>query len=251
MADSLPTPGLPAPNTATGDGPDHRAQRLALGPNTELALGRKAYHQVLSHGDLLGSPLPSDSALTLRVRQVVDGIARAASIEALQRAINLRPGYRFEWEVTILDNTEVNAFCFPGGKIAVFTGLLRFVENDDQLAAVLAHEMAHALAHHVNEQMAEEQVHHGQREAAWLNAFEREQEREADHIGLLLMTFAGYNPEHAVHFWERLHRVRCGALLGDHPSDESRIVDLKARIGDALRAKQAYDAMQHAPPPDP
>ena len=82
-------------------------------------------------------------------------IAEAVQIEPLQREINLQVAdYPFEWEYCVIESPQINAFCLPGGKIGVFTGLLRVVKNDDQLAAVLAHEVSHAVAHHASERIA-------------------------------------------------------------------------------------------------
>src|SRR5262249_38391773 len=124
-----------------GQGPGHRDQPLALTPEQEVALGHKAYQEVLSKSP----PPPTHSPEVRRVRRVGERIEKAAEIEPLQREINLHEqGYRFEWEYNVLEDKHVNAFCLPGGKVAVFTGLLPVVENDDQLATVMSHEIAHA-----------------------------------------------------------------------------------------------------------
>jgi predicted Zn-dependent protease len=234
-----------------GEGPGGREQRLALSPKQELELGRRAFREVLSNPEEFGPALPADSPETQRVRAVARRIIQAAQIEPLQREMNLRKGYRFEWEVVVLDNPQVNAFCLPGGKIAVFTGLLRVVQNDDQLATVLAHEIAHALAHHSSERLAYEGINRPGK--IWAKAFERSEESEADHIGLFLMTFAGYDPREAVRFWERMQRLTGGRaqvpeILSDHPSDARRIQDIKQWIPKALAAKQAYDEGRIEPP---
>jgi predicted Zn-dependent protease len=239
----------PAPR---GEGPGHRQQRLALSPQEELQLGRQAYREMLSNPAESGRVLPADSAPTRRARQVAARIIEAAGIEPLQREMNLRRGYRFEWEVNVLDNPAVNAFCLPGGKIGVFTGLLRVVQNDDQLAAVLGHEIAHALAHHSSERLARQELNRGISGAIWSRAYDRQQESEADHIGLFLMTFAGYDPHQALRFWERMQQATGGRqqlpeILSDHPSDERRIHDIHAWIPKALAAKQAYDEGRIAP----
>ncbi len=137
------------------------AQTLALSPRQELALGRQAYKEVLSNPRKYGPVMPADRPECQRVRAIAQRIIHAAGIEPLQREINLRKGYRFEWEVNVLDNEQVNAFCLPGGKIAVFHGLLRVVQNDDQLATVLSHEIAHALAHHSSERVARKEMNQG------------------------------------------------------------------------------------------
>jgi len=237
-----------------GEGPGHRQQRLALNSQQELELGRQAYREVLSNPRKYGHVVPADRPECQRVRGVAQRIIHAAGIEPLQREINLRKGYRFEWEVNVLDRPEVNAFCLPGGKIAVFTGLLKVVQNDSQLATVMSHEIAHALAHHSSERLARQEINRSGLGGIWSKAYDRQQEEEADHIGVFLMTFAGYDPEEAVHFWERMQRLSGGRqqlpeILSDHPSDARRIQNMKAWVPKALAAKQAYDEGRIAPAP--
>ncbi len=161
--------------------------------------------------------------------------------------------YRFEWEFHVLQENQVNAFCLPGGKVAVYTGLLRVVQNDDQLAAVLGHEVAHALAHHASERLARQQREGGGVLAALREkAYDRQQESEADHIGLFLTTFAGYQPQQAVVFWQRMKQLsdqhgKIPEILSDHPSDEKRIQQLEAWVPKAAAAKKAYDEGRIAP----
>ena len=153
----------------------------------------------------------------------------------------------FNGNSTSFTTGRINAFCLPGGKVAVFTGLLPVAANDDQLATVMAHEVAHALAHHTSERLAEQKPDGG----SFLDllvgkAHDREQESEADHIGLFLMTFAGYDPEQAVVFWERMRTVSSGSsrppeILADHPSDSKRIAQIGSWIRPAKAAKRAYD----------
>jgi predicted Zn-dependent protease len=238
--------GYPNEGPPRGEGPGHREQALALNPEEELRLGREAYREVLSHPQQFGQALPKDSPQVERVREVTRRIVRAAEIEPLQREINLRSDYPFEWQVNVLDNDQVNAFCLPGGKIAVFEGLLRLVQNDDQLATVISHEIAHALAHHTSERLARREMRGGRSGGFWEKGFDRAQESEADHIGIFLMTFAGYNPEEAVRFWERMERASGGRqalpeILSDHPSDARRIEQLREWVPRAEAAKRAYD----------
>lgn len=222
-----------------GTGPGHRAQALALSPAEELELGREASRQLLSQVHVIRQGADAE-----RVRRVGERIARVVAIEPLLREINLDlTGYQFEWEYNLIESEQVNAFCLPGGKIGVFTGMLRVVENDDQLAAVVAHEVAHALAHHVSERIAyESQGANG----LWNLHFDREQEAEADHIGVFFMTFAGYDPKQALVFWQRMaelgrQNLHLPEILSDHPSDRRRIENLEGWVPLALAAKRAYD----------
>jgi predicted Zn-dependent protease len=214
-----------------------------------------------------------------RVKRVGTRIAKAAAIKPLQREINLHlEGYRFDWEFNVLRDPQVNAFCLPGGKVAVYTGLLRLTgDNDDLLATPIAHEVAHALAHHANERITREQLQRQAAEAAGRSggidpdrhrfllgiltgarqfqtlAFDREQESEADHIGIFLMTFAGYDPRAAVVFWERMAEAAHGharppEILSTHPTDAHRLEQIHQWVPLALAAKRAYDEGRIAPP---
>lgn len=212
-------------------------------------MGRRAYGEVMA--DVRGRTLPDNSAEVHRVRGVMDRIARAAAIEPLQREILLRVrGYRFEWEANVIRDSQVNAFCLPAGKMVVFTGLLPVAANDDQLATVLGHEMAHALTHHASERVAREQTSTNILRSL---SYDRLQESEADHVGLFLMTFAGYDPEQAVAFWSRMHNAtgqrggRPPEFLSDHPSDERRIRNLRGWSAQARAAKTAYEEGRVAP----
>jgi predicted Zn-dependent protease len=128
---------------------------------------------------------------------------------------------------------------------------LRVAENDDQLATVISHEIAHALAHHSNERVTREES--GQVNVILEKAFDRQQESEADHIGLFLMPFAGYDPHEAVRFWQRMGQLSRGGrmpeFLSDHPSSERRMRDMEQWVPKALAAKKAFDEGHITPAP--
>lgn len=236
-----------------GEGPGKREQRLALSPQQELELGRQAYREVLSNPQKYGRVVAADRPEVRRVREIAHRIVRASEIEPLQREINLRQGYRYAWEINVLEKADVNAFCLPGGKMVVFTGILRVVQNDAQLAAVIAHEISHALAHHGSERLARDQTNKSGFGGFWAKSYDREQESEADHIGVFLMTFAGYDPYEAVRFWERMEQASGGKgppeILSDHPSNAHRIQALKVWAPKAVAAKRALDEGNVAPRP--
>jgi predicted Zn-dependent protease len=248
---------------------------LGLTPEQEYNLGVNAYREILSKSEVV-----RQGPQVEQVERVGRRIARAAENKDLQREINLHlEGYRFDWEFHVLKDQQVNAFCLPGGKIGVFTGLLRLVgDNDAMLAAVLGHEVAHALAHHANERITRQAMHEHAIKAAtgsmggldpekhrllmailiggsktYELAYDRQQESEADHIGLFLMTFAGYDPDAAVAFWmkmsEAMHgRGRPPEILSDHPSDARRIEQMRQWVPLAKAAKKAYDEGRIARP---
>lgn len=241
------TPGV----RPRGEGPGGREQPLGLSPRQELAVGRRAYREVVA--ELEGRILPADSPSVVRANRVTARLVKAAAIEPLQREIRLRVrGYRFEWETNVVRDRQVNAFCLPAGKLFLYTGILQVMgDDDDFLATVLSHEVAHALAHHASERIARERSGRGILQSL---SYSRMQESEADKIGVFLMAFAGYDPRRAVRFWQRMQQVSGGRgglpeLLTDHPSDETRIRALQRWSLDALRAKQAFDEGRIAPPP--
>jgi predicted Zn-dependent protease len=239
--------GLAAPPQRPGDGPGGREQPLALSPHEELEVGRQARDEV--RAEYRGRILPESDPDVRRVRGVVGRLVRAAEIEPLQREINLKVrGYRFEWEADVIRERQANAFCLPAGKIFVFTGILRVAADDGELASVLAHEMAHALAHHGSERVARRQ---GGGSILGSLHYDRLQESEADKIGLFLMPFAGYDPDEAVEFWQRMMNRGEGGMpefLSSHPSPGTRVRNLRQWSGQAREAKAAYDRGDIAPP---
>ena len=229
-----------------GTGPGKRHQVLALEPSEEVQIGRQAFQESLRGVRSVQSGPQVD-----QIRRVSQRIAKAIQIESLQREINLhvKEG-QFEWEYALVEDRRVNAFCLPGGKVVVFSGLMQFVENDDQLATVLSHEIAHALAHHASERIARTQM----RSNPLSNlAFNREQESEADHIGIFLMTFAGYDPDQAVEMWRQMLLSRGQGLplpefLSDHPNDARRLQNMDEWASHAKAGKAAFDAGHIAKP---
>ena len=173
----------------------------------------------------------------------------------------------FAWEFNLVEDGEVNAFCMPGGKIVVYTGLMKLVSSDDELAVVLGHEVAHAVAKHSNERMSQQilasagaaaateavgRVDASKRDTAstvfGLGAqvgvmlpFSRKHESEADYMGLALMTMAGYDPGAAVGFWKKMAAQggsSMPAILSSHPSDSTRIANIQKALPE-IRAKYA------------
>ena len=190
-------------------------------------------------------------------------------VECVANAITARvPDSVFngQWEVVVFDDKQVNAFALPGGKIGVYTGLLDVAENQDQLAAVIGHEVGHVIAEHGNERMSQSTlINMGSQAVGQVLAanevpqsgpimaaiglgvqvgvqlpFSRTHESEADLIGLQLMAESGFNPQQAVNLWQNMAAASNGKrpleLLSTHPSPDTRIQDLKANMGPALTA---------------
>ena len=169
----------------------------------------------------------------------------------------------YNWEFNLVDNKEVNAWCMPGGKVVVYTGLLPITQNEAALAIVLGHEITHAVAKHGNERMSQVALAQGLEVAGNIftsgnskannifnNVFaptaqvgvllpnSRNQELEADHFGLNFAAMAGYNPREAIPFWQRMAAAggsnKPPEFLATHPSDEKRIAKLQELMPEAL-----------------
>ena len=218
-----------------------RSQLILVGDERVEALGLQAYNQMKQE-----MPRSKDRALDRRVQEVGNRIA----------AISPQPDW--DWEFTLFENDSPNAFALPGGKVGVNTGLFKVAKNDDQLAAVMGHEVAHAIARHGNERMSQGilaqggaaavGVASGGDRAATISAVlaaqylftlpnSRTQESEADHIGLLYMAEAGYDPRAAVDLWRNMEAAGAGGQLewmSTHPSPGNRIKRLQELMPEAL-----------------
>ena len=255
-----------APGTA-------RDQVIFFSEEKELQLGVSAFREVLR-----SAPLSDDVEVNEMVLRVGRHIAEAAN----------KPEYQWEFAV-IQDDKMVNAFALPGGKVAIFTGILKHTKDDAGLATVMGHEVAHALQRHGVERMSRSildqiaqlgalgaaatgKVNPGAVQgllgAYGVNVslpFNRKQESEADYIGLRLMAQAGYNPRAAVPFWERMSgcpREMIGKLcfrsqqavpefLSTHPSDLTRINQIEAWLPEALQYYRGPGGGAAPPPPAP
>ncbi len=169
----------------------------------------------------------------------------------------------YRWEYKLIDNKEVNAWCMPGGKIVVYSGILPVTKNDAGLATVMGHEVSHALANHGAQRMSAAQLQQlgavgvavatgsqsAEKQQMWqqyyglgsqvgvMLPFSRSHESEADKIGLTLMAIAGYNPDEAIIFWQRMAAQSSGQappeFMSTHPSDATRIANLKVLVPEA------------------
>jgi predicted Zn-dependent protease len=225
----------------------HRNQVVIFSPQQELQMGYQSARQILQK-----ERVSNDPRLNAVVKRVGMKIAKAAA----------QPGY--QWQFFVIDKDVPNAFCLPGGKVFVYSGLFRAVQNEDQLATVIGHEVAHAIARHGAERMSMIQLGRmgkqiavqaigGGKYANVINQaygagetfgmvlpFSRKFEYEADEIGLYLMTKAGYNPREALRFWENMMRLtqnrqKPPEFLSTHPADKHRIERLKRLIPKALK----------------
>jgi predicted Zn-dependent protease len=232
---------------------------LHLVPQSELlTLSLREYDQVLKK-----SKLSTDQKKVQMVRRVGERIARAS--EAFLRDSGRESQIQdYKWEFNVIeDDKMVNAWAMPGGKVAVYTGILPITQDETGLAVVMGHEVAHAMADHGNERMSQGLLASmggialsvalskkpQQTRELFMTAFgvgatvglllpySRLHESEADRIGLMLMARAGYDPKEAVPFWERMNKKegpRPPEFLSTHPAPASRIANLKTYLPEAL-----------------
>jgi predicted Zn-dependent protease len=170
----------------------------------------------------------------------------------------------YKWEFNLVESKEVNAWCMPGGKVVVYTGILPITQNEVGLAVVLGHEISHAVAQHGAERMSQQliaqlggaalsvalqnkpektkqlwmSVYGAGAQVGVLLPYSRTHESEADHLGLIFMAMAGYDPHEALTFWQRMAASggkKPPEFLSTHPADETRIADIKKEIPEAMQ----------------
>ncbi|MEO5753317.1 MAG: M48 family metallopeptidase [Chthoniobacterales bacterium] len=229
-----------------------RKSHVGLSTEQEAALGLQSYQKVLSEAQTVDSGPEFEM-----VRRVATRLAAATG----------ESGNGFEWRESLIRDDQVNAFCLPGGKIVVYTGILPVAENDAALAAVLGHEMAHATSRHGAQRVLQQSLaqtaltgvavslsdmDYGKQRAVMgalgagaqfgiLMPFGRDHESEADHIGLIYMARAGYDPRASIKFWERMEqagKAQPPEFLSTHPSHGHRIQQLQAWMPQALEEYQ-------------
>jgi metalloendopeptidase OMA1, mitochondrial len=253
------------------EGPFGRRQLIQLNPQEEAQLGAQAYQKVLAESRVVERGPAVDA-----VKEVGRRLALASTDPRFLERFKLRLDRHFDWEFRLLQSPEINAFCLPGGKVAVYTGILPVCETEAGLAVVMGHEIGHALARHGAERMAQAQlVQVGQIAVATslggmdpyqqqqimgllglgaqygvLLPFSRKHESEADHIGVLLMATAGYDPREAPKFWIRMAKATSSRgqppqFQSTHPSHETRIHDLQNWV--ETEALALYEGSEHAP----
>lgn len=235
-------------------------KQLSIVPQNQLiASSIDSYKQLLSE-----SKISQDAQKTQMVVDV--GKKIAASAEQFMRENGMEKELQnYHWEFNLIqDDKTVNAFCMPGGKIAVYTGILPVTQDQNGLAVVLGHEVAHALANHGGERMSQllivqmgasslaaalssqpaqtkelmMQAYGAGANIGVLLPYSRSHELEADHIGLILMARAGYDPQTAIPFWERMNKQggeRPAEFLSTHPAPERRIQDIRKELPEAMK----------------
>ncbi len=236
-----------------------RKSHVGMSVEQEAALGLQTYQRVVANAETVGSGPELEM-----VKRIASRLAKATG----------KSGSGFDWDVSLIRNQQVNAFCLPGGKIVVYTGILPMAESEPGLATVLGHEMAHATSRHGAQRVLEQNLtqtaltgiaismsdmdYDKQRavmgalgagaQFGVLMPFSRKHETEADQIGLHYMARAGYDPRESIGFWDRMEsagRAQPPEFLSTHPSHGSRIQQLEAEMPKAL---EEYNTASHALP---
>lgn len=221
-----------------------RSQINVISEPDEVKMGAQAYQEVTGKAKVSGEP-----------------VANAQVKRVAQRIIAVSDKPDLPWEVKVIEEQQANAFALPGGKIAVYTGILPITKDDAGLAAVIGHEVGHVLAHHSAERVSQQMIAQGLGGALaqGLGAnpqlgqqvvglavqglqlpWGRQQESEADHIGLILMAKAGYDPHAARELWVRMAAASQGAsrppeFLSTHPSEATRITQIEGWMPEAMK----------------
>ena len=235
-------------------------KQLDLVPNsTMLATSLQEYDKFLKE-----HKLSTNQEQTQMVKRVGTRIQKAVEQYFQQQGLSHQlDGYA--WEFNLVESEEANAWCMPGGKVVVYTGILPITRDENGLATVMGHEIAHAVARHGNERMSEALLtemggmalavaldqHPSQTNQLWMAVYgmgaqvgillpySRLHESEADHLGLIFMAMAGYDPNKAVEFWQRMAQMKSGQsppeFLSTHPSDETRIKKIKQLLPEAMQ----------------
>ena len=234
-----------------------RKSHVGLSTQQESLLGLQSYEQILAQSPTVNSGSQWDMVDRV-VKRLIAGTRGA--------------GKDFDWRVSVVQSQQVNAFCLPGGKIVVYTGILPVANTEPYLATVLGHEMAHATSRHGAQRVFEQNLTQTamaglagsltdmdyEKQRAVMGAlgagaqygvlmpFSRNHESEADHIGLLYMARAGYDPRQSIDFWKRMEessQSQPPEFLSDHPSHGTRIQQLTDWMPEALK--------EYSPPPGP
>ena len=235
--------------------------QLLLVPESEMQTMAVSQYKEFLDSSRVVNPSVKDAAMVKRIGQRITN-AITEYYKGQGRA-NVLDGYK--WEYNLVESNEVNAWCMPGGKIVVYTGLLPVTQNEAALAVVMGHEITHALARHGSERMSQGMLQQfGQvalsvalanksqqtqnlfmtaygagSNVAVILPFSRNQEYEADQFGLNFAAMAGYDPQQAIPLWERMEKMSGGSkppeFLSTHPSEGNRIDRLKKQMPEALK----------------
>lgn len=241
----------------------------------EIELGAQAYQQVVSDAQAQGALMPADAQVSRQIREIAERlVAKVPEVTATLASQNQQQAptdYRnFQWDVSVIQSDDANAFVLPGGKIAVYTGLLPIAETQDAMAVVMGHEIAHALLRHGSQRIAQQKlVQMGQMAAGlalggmdpqqqqalmaalgagaqygFILPYGRNHETQADQVGLMLAAAACFNPREAIPLWERMSQLGGGErppeFASTHPDPANRIQTLQSLMPQAEQFYQQH-----------
>lgn len=237
----------------------------SISPDDEKALGLQAFDEILAQE----KPLSPDSQISRQVREIAQRLI--AKVPEVEDALAAENGMQaphversFDWDVRVLESEQVNAFCLPGGKMAVYTGLVPVAQSADAMAIVMGHEISHALLRHGAQRMTEQKLAQiGQMAGAMSGMdpqqmqavmsvygygralpYARKQESQADEMGLMLAAAACYDPNAAIPLWQRMEQASGGSgqpeFASTHPDPGTRIDRLQALMPKALQYRARF-----------
>ncbi|MCW3467415.1 M48 family metallopeptidase [Chitinophaga nivalis] len=236
-----------------------RSQLNLIPESTMQSMALQQYQSFLSENKVVSQTTSKDAEMVKRVGQrIAAAVTQYMNQQGMASTIA-----DYKWEFNLVNSKEVNAWCMPGGKVVVYTGLLPVTQNETALACVMGHEIAHAIARHGNERMSQGLLAQGIQVAGsvalgknptavnifnqafgiggnvGMLAFSRSNELEADHLGVIFMAMAGYNPQESIPFWQRMGSMGSGQkppeFLSTHPSDATRVQKLQQLMPEAMR----------------
>jgi predicted Zn-dependent protease len=237
----------------------------SIGIEEEKALGLQAYQEILQQE----RPVDPDSQISQQVREIarrlIAKVPQVSSAIAAERGTQVEPIWeRFDWDVHVIQSDQANAFCLPGGKMAVYTGLIPVARTADAVAVVMGHEIAHALLRHGAQRMSQQKLTQiGQMAGAmsgmdpqqqqmimaamgygYLLPYARQHETQADEVGLMLAAAACFDPRESIPLWERMSEASGGQappeFASTHPNPGTRIQNLGALMPRAMEYRQRF-----------
>lgn len=237
----------------------------SIGPDEERAMGLQAYQEILSQEQPLPKSDQTAQQITAIAQRLIDKVPEVTAALAAEHGMAAPEHFReFEWDVNVIPSDQANAFCLPGGKMAVYTGLIPVAQSQDAMAVVMGHEIAHALLRHGAQRMSQQKLAQiGQMAGAasgmdpqqqqmvmaamgygYLLPYARTHETQADEVGLMLAAAACYDPNEAIGLWERMSASSGGQappeFSSTHPNPGTRIQTLQSLMPKAMEYREKF-----------
>lgn len=247
-----------------------RTQMVDTTMDQEVALGLQGFRQILAEAQVVREGEAVNEVREVAQRLIEAGPKLEQHLATTRGVSAVTPWNQFEWEVAVIESEQANAFCLPGGKMAVYTGILPIAQNDDALAAIMGHEIAHAVLRHGAERMAQQKLVQIGAVAAGMSTsdmdprqrqllmaaigvgtqyglmlpFSRNHESEADYVGLMLASAACFDPAESIGLWRRMGANSAGKappeFMSTHPSSDTRIQQLQGWMDEANQIRAQF-----------